>query len=164
MVCFDTIVLMNKCTGKEGEIACVGCDRYRFNTSENSWKPYSPIRSSLASSLDLIKRSGTTIQRLAFFSNIHFCQKFNARDDLRHQTRRNRSLYLQITSFRQKDATRLTHLRREKPFYTFSKQIAPRKHMGFTPTYQAAVSALWPPAAPSPGSSKKESDSYSSTT
>jgi len=59
MVCFDTIVLMNKYTGKDGEIACVGCDRYRFNTSEKSWKPYSPIRSSLASSLDLIKRSGT---------------------------------------------------------------------------------------------------------
>lgn len=59
MISFDDTTLLNKYVGKDGELACVGCDRYRYNLNEKSWKPYSPIRTSLASSLSAIARSGS---------------------------------------------------------------------------------------------------------
>lgn len=59
MIGFNTIDELNGYVGKDGEINYVGCDRYRYNLNEKSWKPYSPIRTSLASSLSQIVRSGS---------------------------------------------------------------------------------------------------------
>ena len=59
MIGFNTVNELNAYVGKDGEINYVGCDRYRYNLNERSWKPYSPIRTSLAPSLSSITRSGS---------------------------------------------------------------------------------------------------------
>jgi hypothetical protein len=58
MIYYNDIKYLNNYTGKDGDLANVDLDQYRYNKEEKSWKPYAPIKTSLASSLDIIKRSG----------------------------------------------------------------------------------------------------------
>jgi endo-1,4-beta-D-glucanase Y len=59
MIGFNTVEELNNYKGKDGEINYVGCDRYRYNLNEKSWKPFSPIMTGLASSISAITRSGS---------------------------------------------------------------------------------------------------------